>query len=120
MGVRYATKLRGLAATAALVAALAVLGGCAAQTAMLEPALEPAAVSITQGAFTPAAVTIPAGTMVVWNNNSTSVQSINATAFRSGTIPPGGAFSNTFATAGTFRYTAGQGPTPVGTVVVTP
>ena len=116
MGVRYATKLRGLAATAALVAALAVLGGCAAQTAMLEPA----AVSITQGAFTPAAVTIPAGTMVVWNNNSTSVQSINATAFRSETIPPGGAFSNTFATAGTFRYTAGQGPTPVGTVVVTP
>ena len=112
--------MRRHAAAVALSAALVVVGGCAGQSAMMEAMMGPAAtVSVTNGAFDPIGVTVQAGDVVTWRNNSVSPQSVTATAFRSGMMAPGATFSNTFAMAGTYRYT-GAGGTPVGIVIVAP
>jgi len=105
----------------AMGAVLAVIGGCAGQWPLhhTETMAEAATVSVTRGAFDPIAVTVQAGDVVTWRNNSVSPQSVTATAFRSAMIPPGGTFSNRFAMAGTYRYT-GAGGTPVGIVIVAP
>lgn len=101
----------------ALAAALVAVGGCATQ--QVAPTGPATTVSITEGAFHPAAVNVRTGETVRWDNNSTSVQIVAATAFRSGGIAPGTSFSHTFTAPGTYRYT-GASPTPVGMVVVAP
>jgi plastocyanin len=57
--------------------------------------------------FSPASLTIIAGTTVVWKNVSAAphtVTSDDGTTFDSGTIPVGGAFHFKFTTSGTFSY----------------
>jgi plastocyanin len=57
--------------------------------------------------FTPAKLTIRAGTTVIWKNRSSAphtVTSDDGTTFDSGTVTVGGTFQFTFKTAGTFSY----------------
>jgi plastocyanin len=57
--------------------------------------------------FSPATLTITAGTTVIWKNVSTAphtVTSDDGTAFDSGTIPTGGSFRFKFTNSGTFSY----------------
>jgi len=57
-------------------------------------------------AFTPASITVDAGTTVKWTNKDAIGHTVtsNDGTFDSGTIAPNGTFSYTFANAGTFAY----------------
>ena len=71
-------------------------------------------------AFTPDEVTVNAGTTVVWTNtDSTShTSTADGNAWNSGTVSPGGRFTVTLQTPGTFTYHCTIHPGMVGTVVV--
>ncbi len=71
-------------------------------------------------AFMPAEVNVAAGTTVTWvNADSTSHTSTSdVTGWNSGAIAPGGRFSVSFQTVGTFPYHCTIHPGMVGTVVV--
>src|SRR5262245_8349517 len=71
-------------------------------------------------AFMPDEVTVNAGTTVVWTNtDSTShTSTADGNAWNSGIVSPGGRFTVTFQTAGTFPYHCTIHPGMVGTVVV--
>jgi plastocyanin len=75
---------------------------------------------LTATAYSPNPVTVAAGTTVIWtNNDSTAHTSVsNSGAWDSGVINPGGKFSTTFSTAGTFAYHCSLHPNMVGTVTV--
>ena len=75
-------------------------------------------------AFSPATLTIKVGTMVTWKNStaaSHTVTSDDGKSFDSGTsnpIAPGGTFSFTFTTAGTFPYHCAIHPFMKATIIV--
>jgi plastocyanin len=90
------------------------------------PASEPApagpnAVSISNFAFAPATLTVPVGTTVTWTNHDEEPHTVVASdgSFHSPGLGTNAAFSNTFATAGTFDYICSIHPFMHGTVVVT-
>jgi plastocyanin len=76
--------------------------------------------TLGSAAYQPGDLNIAAGTMVTWTNadsiSHTSTSNVNG--FDSGTVAPGGRFSFTFQTAGTFPYHCAIHPGMVGTVVV--
>jgi len=78
---------------------------------LLEPeaAVGQMMVTIVDGAFRDKEITIPVGTTVVWTSNATNSHSVTADdgSFSSGALGPGGSFSFTFTTAGTFPYYCG-------------
>ncbi|HEY7186905.1 MAG TPA: plastocyanin/azurin family copper-binding protein [Vicinamibacterales bacterium] len=85
------------------------------------------AISIPMGAevlgnraFMPDNLEIAAGTTVTWTNTDSvaHTSTSNATGWDSGLISPGGQFSFTYQTAGTFPYHCAIHPGMVGTVVV--
>jgi plastocyanin len=80
----------------------------------------PGASVLTTTAYSPNPVTVAVGTTVIWtNNDSTAHTSVsNTSAWDSGAINPGGKFSTTFSTAGTFSYHCSIHPNMVGTVTV--
>jgi plastocyanin len=121
----------------ATVGALLLLVGCAAAAPPPTPTVAPAptateaplpapvatnAVTIANFAFGPAAITVPAGSVVTWTNSD--IEQHTATArdrtFNSDIIANAKTFSFTFATPGTYRYACLIHPTMVGEVVVTP
>jgi len=63
-------------------------------------------VSITDGAFSPAALTIAAGDTVTWRNDDDSPHTVTAGdgSFDSGNLDPGQTFTMTFASARTVGY----------------
>ena len=65
--------------------------------------------------MTPAAA-IP--TVTLNDDNTTHTSSADASQWSSGSIPPGGRFNFTFATAGRFTYHCQIHPNMVGTIVV--
>jgi plastocyanin len=71
-------------------------------------------------AFAPDALTVDAGTTVTWTNTDSvaHTSTSNATGWDSGIVAPGGQFSHSFQTAGTFQYHCAIHPGMVGTVVV--
>ena len=71
------------------------------------------------GAFNPAQLTVAVGTTVTWTNTDvvSHTSTSNANVWNSGTVAPGGQFSFTFPTAGTFSYHCTIHPGMVGTVV---
>jgi len=77
-------------------------------------------VDIADLAFSPATLTVPAGTTVTWENSdslphtSTSEDEV----WDSGTLESGGEFSFTFEEAGTFSYFCEIHPSMNGSVVV--
>ncbi len=77
------------------------------------------AVSITGFAF-PKNVTVAIGTTVTWTNNDPAPHTITSDtgAFGSSDIAPGGTYSHTFTSAGTFPYHCEIHPSMQGTITV--
>ncbi len=71
-------------------------------------------------AFAPDDLTVDAGTTVTWTNTDgvAHTSTSDVSGWDSGVVAPGGQFSRTFQTAGTFRYHCAIHPGMVGTVVV--
>jgi plastocyanin len=78
-------------------------------------------VSITNFAFSPAAITVTVGSTVVWTNND-SVQhdiTFDGGGIVSSVLNQNDTFSHTFPTAGTYHYICSIHPFMHGTVIVT-
>jgi plastocyanin len=71
-----------------------------------EEEVEDAEVTILDSVFQPAQITIPAGTTVVWTQNSFLPHTVTADdgSFNSGTMGNGDTFSHTFNEPGTYPY----------------
>lgn len=76
--------------------------------------------TLTTTAYAPNPISVAVGGTVTWTNNDTTAHTStsNNGAWSSGTIAPGGKFSTTFSTAGTFQYHCTIHPNMVGTVNV--
>ena len=77
-------------------------------------------VAIVDFAFQPMATFVGVGETVTWSNTGAAPHTVSADsgAFDSSTIGPGGAFSQTFDTAGTYGYHCNIHPNMRGMVVV--
>jgi amicyanin len=115
-GVTTSTTRRMLL-RAALVLALAVAG---ARSALAEEAK--AKVTIDNFTFTPAELTIAAGTTVTWENRDDIPHTVveKSKLFRSKALDTGDAYSFTFTSAGTYDYFCGLHPHMVGKIIVKP
>ena len=71
-------------------------------------------------AFSPDTLNVAAGTTVMWTNNDavSHTTTSNTNAWNSGIVAPGGTYSFTFQTAGSYQYHCAIHPGMVGTVVV--
>jgi plastocyanin len=80
----------------------------------------PGAATLTTTAFNGNPTVVPKGTTVTWTNNDLVVHTSTSDngAWNSGNIAPGGTFSTTLDTAGTFVYHCAIHPGMVGTVTV--
>jgi len=76
--------------------------------------------TLSTTAYSPNPITVGAGGTVTWVNNDNTTHTATATdnSWNSGNIAPGGNFSRTFPTAGTFQYNCTIHPNMVGTVTV--
>ena len=117
-----ATTAHGSAARRRLRAFALVLAlGGAALLSLAHAAAPPAQqVQIEQFKFTPATLTLPAGTTVTWTNKDGTLHTVTSTTkvFASDGLDQGGAFSYTFTTPGTFPYSCKLHPQMTGTVTV--
>jgi plastocyanin len=88
----------------------------------MPPVTPPAAnsVSIVNMSFSPASLTVVAGTTVTWTNNDNMTHTVtsDATGFDSGNLTVGSKFSQMFSTAGTYAYHCTIHPTMKGTIIV--
>jgi plastocyanin len=77
-------------------------------------------VAIVDFAFNPASLTVPVGAQVTWRNTGQASHTTTATGgqWNSGTLSPGGTFSFTFSSAGSFAYRCNIHPNMMGTIVV--
>ena len=101
---------------------LLALGWLALVAVSPSPVLAQAqAVTIVDFAFQPATLEVPVGTTVTWTNQGSAPHTVTADdgSFDSGTLQPGGTFSMTFDTPGTFTYHCEIHPNMMGTIVVT-
>jgi plastocyanin len=71
-----------------------------------DPPVTSNAVSITSMSFSPAPLNASAGATITWTNNDNVAHTVTAddNSFDSGSIAPGGKYTRTFATAGTYPY----------------
>jgi plastocyanin len=136
---RFFTPLRlgGLVAAGAIV--LAACGGGSGQsasandmsgmamppaagaTATNSPAVATESVHIKNFAFSPAAVTVKAGSTVVWTNDDVIQHDVtfDGGGIASSTLNHSDTFSHTFLTAGTYHYICSIHPFMHGTLIVT-
>ena len=84
------------------------------------PAATKASVEIADFSFGPDSVEIAAGGSVTWTNTGVAPHTVTAKdgAFASDMLAPGGTFSRTFATSGTYAYLCAVHPEMIGTVRV--
>ena len=78
-------------------------------------------VFILMSAFNPPSITITAGTAITWTNKDIyyNHQPVSDTgAFTSGVLMPGGTYTFTFTTPGTYNYHDGVYPTITAKVIV--
>ncbi len=70
--------------------------------------------------FTPATVTVPVGTTVTWTNRDDTLHTVTEAnrRFASPGLDPGGVFSYTFTSAGSFTYFCSLHPHMTATVIV--
>jgi plastocyanin len=75
---------------------------------------------LTTTAFSPSTTTVTVGGSVTWTNNDNTTHTSTASngAWDSGGIAPGGRFTRTFTTAGSFPYHCTIHPGMVGTITV--
>ncbi len=80
------------------------------------------AVHIKNFAFSPATVTVKAGSTVVWTNDDGIQHDVtfDGGGIKSATLNHNDTFSHTFPTAGTYHYICSIHPFMHGTVIVTP
>jgi plastocyanin len=83
------------------------------------------AVSIKNMAFSPATLTVKAGTTVTWTNDDTASHTIvsndgSAVVYKSSVLATGASFPFTFKDAGTYSYHCGIHPSMKGIIVVQP
>jgi plastocyanin len=78
------------------------------------------AAALTNTAFAPDAADVAAGAMVTWTNSDgvAHTSTSDGGVWDSGIVPPGGQFSVSFPTAGTYHYHCAIHPGMIGTVVV--
>ncbi len=71
--------------------------------------------------FSPASISVPPGTLVVWVNHTSVAHTVTSRggSFGSGLINPGGSYSFRFGSAGSFGYFCSVHPFMTGTVNVT-
>ena len=100
----------------------AVVGSVLAAGVLLARAEgSPTTVTIDNFSFTPASLTVKAGTTVTWTNKDDIPHGIGATnnAFKkSAALDTDESYSFTFATPGTYQYFCYLHPKMVGTIVV--
>jgi plastocyanin len=113
------------AATAALLAAAVLVGGCGSSdpgssaSSAATPAPKPSATVVMKGLkFAPRHVTIHAGQTVEWVDKDLVDHSVVAKGVDSPDFAQGETWSHTFARAGVFRYHDRLNPSMKGTVVV--
>jgi plastocyanin len=117
---RTTLLLGAVGVTALLAAALPEL--TAAGAAAVTAAASAATVDIDNFAFTPAALTVTAGTTVTWKNEDDSPHRIgdkNGT-FKSAALDTDDSFSHIFAAPGEYRYICTIHPYMVGKIIVKP
>jgi plastocyanin len=82
-----------------------------------------AAASIENFSFTPATLTVAAGTKVTWTNRDDIPHTVTSAAppklFHSGALDTGDSFNFTFDAPGAYKYFCALHPHMQGTVVVT-
>jgi plastocyanin len=117
---RMTLVLGAVGVTALLAAALPEL--TAAGAAAVTAAASPATVQIDNFAFTPATLTVTAGTTVTWKNEDDSPHRIgdkNGT-FKSAALDTDDTFSHTFAAPGEYPYICTIHPYMAGKIIVKP
>ena len=89
-------------------------------TAQSADAADGTQVIIASFQFTPATLTVAAGTTVTWTNNDSLTHTVTANdgSFDSSNLKPGQQFSYTFNTPGTYSYHCALHPFMSGVVVV--
>ena len=88
----------------------------------LVPATGAPTVTIKDFAFSPAALSVKAGTTVVWTNQDSephTVRSVGSDTLKSTTLDDNATYSYTFTTAGTYAYHCSIHAEMHGTVIVT-
>jgi plastocyanin len=77
-------------------------------------------VTLSNFSFSPATLTVKAGTTITWTNKDSVTHTIisDTGAFSSGNLSNGATFSYTFANRGSFAYHCSIHPTMKGTVIV--
>jgi plastocyanin len=82
----------------------------------------PATINIDNFAFTPATLTVTAGTTVTWKNEDDSPHRIGDKdgTFKSAALDTDDSFSHTFATPGEYPYICTIHPYMVGKIIVKP
>jgi len=116
---RMTLVLGAVGVTALLAAALPEL---TAAGAAVTAATSPATVQIDNFAFTPATLTVTAGTTVIWKNDDDSPHRIgdkNGT-FKSAALDTDDTFSHTFAAPGEYPYICTIHPYMAGKIIVKP
>lgn len=111
--------MRRLALGLGLVTMLSACGGAAASAS---PVATDKVDLPRSYLFSPAAITVAAGTTVTWTNDDNFTHSVNITTGGHfvGAMKPGQSVSYTFATPGTFSYVCTYHPQNMtGTVIVT-
>ncbi len=112
-------------ASAALLIALTM--GCGSSSNSTTAPTNGTPVSIVSGAstlsttsYSPNPITVAVGGTVTWTNNDNTAHTStdDGGSWNSGTIAPGGSFSRTFPSAGTFPYHCTLHPNMIGTVRV--
>jgi plastocyanin len=73
---------------------------------------------MTTTAYAPNPMTVAVGTSVTWHNSDNTTHTSTSGSWDSGGIAPGGSFSHTFSTAGSYTYHCTIHPGMTGTVVV--
>ena len=70
--------------------------------------------------FSPASLTVVAGSNVTWMNDDTVIHTVTATdgSFNSGDIAIGSSYSKTFSTAGTINYSDTHNTNMTGVLIV--
>lgn len=111
---------------ASMKGAIVVGGGSPSPTPTSPTSPTPAAgngtaVTIMDFSFTPATLTVPAGTTVTWTNGGERTHTVTADdgSFDSGAIASGSTFQHAFATPGTYGYHCAIHGSMKATIVVT-